>query len=186
MMEVREITGEDIPQIIALYAKHLTSGESISQAIREAWNKGEYGGYIALSGGETAGFMTVHEGIAFTYPHPALEEELAAFVKDRRIGYCDALLILPDYRNEGVAHHLVRETKKQLVQIGFDYFLSEIWIYPDGRSPAKEVFETMGKIVWQRRIDGFYREFPSYGMSCPFCGENCVCGAWVDVMELER
>ena len=186
MMEVREIAQEDIPQIVALYAKYLTSGESISQTIQKAWNEGDYGGYIAFSDGKTAGFMTVREGIEFTYPHPALEEELAAFVKDKRIVFCDALLILPDYRNEGVAHLLAADTRKLLIQKGFDYFLAEIWIYPDDRSPAKEVFETMGRIVWQKRIDGFYSQFPSYGMSCPICGDNCVCGAWVDVMELER
>ena len=83
-----------------------------------------------------------------------------------------------------VAHVFIPAFETLLIQKGFDYFLAEIWIYPDGCSPAKEVFETMGRIVWQKRIDGFYSQFPRYGMSCPICGDNCVCGAWVEVMEL--
>ena len=42
MIEYRKIQKRDIPLITELYAQYLNSGESISQSIRDAWEKGDY------------------------------------------------------------------------------------------------------------------------------------------------
>ena len=47
------------------------------------------------------------------------------------------------------------------------------------------MYDTIGKLVWQKRIDGFYKDMERYGMSCPICGRNCVCGAWVELLQIE-
>ncbi len=184
MLDYRPIEESDIPQIIELYARYLTAGDTISESIRTAWYSGAYMGYIAVAEDGPVGFLTLKEGIEFTYPHPQLEAELRAFVREQKIGFCDALLILPEYRSEGTAHTLAEISRERLRKEGYSYLLAEIWIYPDGTPPAKAVFESMGDIVWQRKIDGFYRDFAAYGMRCPICGDKCVCGAWIDVIAL--
>ncbi len=183
-MKYLPISEADIPEIISLYAKHLNEGESISASISSAWENGSYMGFIAKENGETAGFMTVRRGIAFTYPHPDLEAEIAEISKGKKIAYCDALLVLPKNREEGTAHELAAKVKEFLRNMGVELFLSEIWIYPDGTSPAQKVFESVGTVVWKERSDDFYRDLASYGMSCPICGTDCVCGAWIELMEL--
>ena len=186
MIEYREIQKRDIPLITKLYAKYLNSGESISQSIREAWDSGDYSGYIAFCGDKPAGFFSIRSGITFTYPHPGLEAELTEFTRGKKTGYCDAILVIPEYRLEGVAEQLTERSINLLLNEGYEYFLAEIWIYPDGTAPAKAVFESMGDTVWQRRVDGFYSELEKYDMGCPICGSHCVCGAWVDIMDLKR
>ncbi len=184
MIEYRPIRGSDIPRIIAYFMQYLNSGQSIADSIRELWDQGVYKGYIALEGEEILGFMTVCPGISFTYPHPELEAELAAAVGEAAVAYCDALLVLPGHRNEGVAHGLALRVQKLLRQQNYDYLLAEAWIYPDGRVPAKAVYETLGEVVWQRNVDGFYRDQDKYGLSCPICGEKCACSACIELIKL--
>ncbi len=184
MIEYRPIRGSDIPQIIDYFMQHLNSGQSIADSIQALWDAGDYHGYIALEDGGILGFMTICPGIAFTYPHPALEAELAEAVGKKKVAYCDALLVLPGHRNEGVASELASRVQGLLRQMKFDCLLAEAWIYPDGRVPAKPVYESLGKVIWQRKIDGFYRDQDKYGLSCPICGEKCVCSAWIELIEI--
>lgn len=184
MIEYREIMDQDIPLIVSLFAEYLNGGESISESIREAWKHNELMGYIATEDGKPAGFLTMREGISFTYPHPVLEKEIAGLVQGERIAYCDAILILPEYRCEGVAHRLAQSSRELLRRKGFVYYLSEIWVYPDGQAPSRPILETMGTLVWQKKIDMFYSELDAYDMTCPICGRKCLCGAWIDVMKL--
>ena len=94
------------------------------------------------------------------------------------------MLVLPGYRHKGIAHELASRVHTLLLQLGYTYLLAETWIYPDGFIPAKPLFESLGKVVWQRRFDGFYRDLKKYDMRCPICGENCICGALIELMEL--
>ncbi len=185
MIEYHPIEEGDLPEIISLYTTHLNSGDSFADTIREAWEQGVYAGYKAVGeDGKIGGLMTLREGVVFTYPHPALERELDKFLAGRSTYCCDALLVLPDYRKEGIAHYLATKSRELLRGMGVECFLSEIWLYPNGGPPATETFESMGKVIWQKRIPMFYSELARYGMGCPICGAECVCGAWVDVMEL--
>ena len=184
MIEYRPIEGADIPRIIELYAQYLNSGDYYADLIRASWEEGGYQGYAAVEDGEIAAFLTIRPGIEFTYPHPELEAELSDFVQGKAVANCDAMLVLPEYRHRGIAHELAARVHTLLLRLGYTYFLAENWIYPDGIIPARPLFESLGKLVWQRRYDGFYRDLKKYEMSCPICGEDCVCGALIDLMEL--
>ena len=184
MIEYHPIKAADIPQIKELYATYLNSGDFITEQISKAWEDGTYMGCAAKENDRLIGFLTARPGICFTYPHPELEAELADYVSDRRVAMCDAILVLPEYRRDGLAHVMAKKVREQLIQMGYDIFLEEIWIYPDGRSPAKKILESMGTLIWQRRCDGFYREMEQYGMRCPICGDRCECGAWVNLLAL--
>ena len=184
MIEYRPIRGSDIPQVIAYFMQYLNCGQSIADSIQAMWDQGAYKGYIALEGEEILGFMTACSGIAFTYPHPELEAELAEAVGEKPVAYCDALLVLPGHRNAGVARELAVKVKELLRQLEYVYFLVEAWIYRDGRAPAKPVYESMGKVVWQRKVDGFYRDQDQYGLVCPICGTKCKCSAWIGLIDI--
>lgn len=184
MIDYREIKASDVDEVTRLYSKYLNGGDSISRSIEKAWKNGEYMGYVAEVDGKTAGIFTMRDGIVFTYPHPDIEAELAEFTKGKKIAYCDALLVLPEFREHGAGDTLAKMSAELLKARGYDFMMAEIWIYPDGRSPAKPVFEIMGKPIFTKRFDGFYRDLDKYKMSCPVCGKRCVCGAWVEIIEL--
>ncbi len=184
MIEYQPLQAADIPVITDLYAEYLNSGGEIADIISSSWENGSYVGCTAKEDGEIVGFLTVRMGIAFTYPHPELEAELAEFVQEKPIAMCDSLLVLPSYRNQGIAHSLAERTRELLKRLNVVYFLTETWIYPDGSVPAKNTLESMGDVVWQRWIDHFYVDLERYGMCCPVCGTHCVCGALVDILLL--
>ena len=184
MITYRSIQENDLPVLTELYSKYLNSGEYISQSTRTAFERGEYAGRAAEVDGQIAGFMTLRAGIVLTYPHEELEDELNTAAGGQRVWCCDALLVLPEYRIHGISHELARRCAKQLVEMGVSCFLAEIWIYPDGRSPAKRIFESMGHVTFQKKVPMFYRDQSLYGITCPFCGEHCVCGAWLELIAL--
>lgn len=186
MIDFREIKTGDVDEVMSLYSKYLNSGDAISRSIEKAWKNGEYMGYVAETDGKIAGIFTMREGIVFTYPHPDIEKELAVVTKGKKVAYCDALLVLPEYREHGTGDALAEKSAALLKARGYDCMMAEIWIYPDGRAPAKPVFEIMGKPTYVKRVDGFYKDLEKYEMSCPVCGKHCVCGAWVEIIELQE
>ena len=65
-----------------------------------------------------------------------------------------------------------------------DLVLVEIWIYPDGRSPGKAPQETLGEIIYQKKVPMFYKNLAHYRMRCPICGDVCTCGAYIDLAKI--
>ena len=186
MIEYRPIEDADIPTIVRLYAENLNDGQAYADLIQRSWEAGEYFGLCAVEDGVLQGFMSMRPGIAFTYPHPEIEAELAELVGEEPVANCDALIVLPVSRHNGLAHKLAKKVREILLEQGYRYYLAEIWIYPDGTAPAKNTFESVGKVVFERRCDMFYRDLAQYGMSCPVCGPDCICGAWVEVMDMKE
>ena len=185
-MEYRPLTDRDIPLITKLYAQWLNGGQIIGDDIRDAWKRDAYFGSIAWIEDRVAGIFTMREGLQFTYPHPDLEAELRALAGEQKIYTSDALLVLPEFRTEGIAHHLIRHTIEQLRRRTPGLVMTEIWIYPDGRCPAREPLETIGTLIYRRRVPLFYKDLSRYGITCPICGTRCVCGAWVELAEVRR
>ena len=183
-MRYLPLRGEDISEVTELYARWLNGGQSIRDDIFRAWDAGAYFGTRAVLRGQTAGIFTMREGLEFTYPHPELEAEVLEQAHGRKIYTSDALLVLPEYRDEGIAHRLIHDTIRQLRQREPGVVLTEIWIYANGKCPAREPLETMGRVFWRKRVPGFYRYLDRYGITCPICGKNCVCGAWVEMTEV--
>ena len=119
----------------------------------------------------------------FTYPHPALEAELLAIAQQRPFFSVDALLVVPEFQGRGLGWRLREHTLSALYRQGPGVVLSEIWIYPDGSAPGKKVLERLGNPIFYRKEEHFYRDFRRYGMRCPICGPDCVCGAWIVLGE---
>ncbi|MCR4891430.1 MAG: hypothetical protein K5989_04500 [Lachnospiraceae bacterium] len=183
-MVLESMGDRDIPEFISLYEEHLNSGVLTEESVRAAFHRGEYYGFRAVSEGRTGGIFTIVKGIVLTYPHPELDEEIQAAVGEEEIFTCDALLVLPDCRERGVARRLAAKSRDFLLNKGIKRFFAESWIYPDGSDPGLRVFESMGRPILKKHIPLFYKDLDKYGMTCPICGVKCVCGAWIEVLDL--
>ncbi len=185
-MEYSALTREDLPELVRLYKQYLNGGDFIEQEAVRAFDSGIYFGVKAEENGQIAGLLGFREELELTYPHPALEEELLGVLGAHRFCSVDCLLVLPEYRGHGLSHGLALRGRQELLDRGIELVQAEIWIYPDGQSPAREPLETLGEVFWQRREDRFYPKLKEYGMTCPLCGEDCRCGAWIDVMNVNE
>lgn len=185
-MEYRDFTEADIERYISDYNKYLNEGVLTADKVKKALARDEYFGSIAEENGEIAGYFTFTDGIAFTYPHKRLQEKVKNAAGSRHINTADALLVIPGFRGRGVATGLAERNKRLLTERKQELFLTEIWIYPDGQSPAKMVYDRMGKVVWSETIPLFYNEAQKYGISCPLCGKNCRCGAYIHVIDVKE
>lgn len=184
MIECLEIEEKDLEQIIDLYETHLNSGEYISDSINTAFFDEDYIGFKACDDGKMIGFFTVREEIGFTYPHPELEKEIRELAGTRKVYTIDAIFMLEEYRGKGIAGKLIHLTRERLLEKKADLVLGELWIYPDGSVPAQAPARGIGKTIYQKKVPMFYSRLKEYGIKCPLCGENCKCGALIELLEV--
>lgn len=187
MVTYSEIGESDLDEIIKLYEVYLNSGKYIRDSMRENFRKKDYIGVKACDTGKLAGFFTCQDGIGFTYPHPEMEAEIAQAARGKSIYTLDGLAVREEYRSRGIAEEMVLRLRDILCRKGVGLVLAEQWIYPDGRTiPAYHALRSMGKTVYEKKIPMFYRDLNKYQIRCPLCGDNCRCGAMIELLELDR
>ena len=186
MIVYEELTESDLSDLTESYERYLNSGQIIRNSIREAFASGDYFGIRASLNGIGIGYFTFQKSIAFTYPHEELERRIRDFVKGEKTVTVDALMVADRYRGRGIASMLAQKCSRVLRTENVRYMLVEIWVYPDGRSPARRVYEKMGRTVLSSREDMFYKDAADYGISCPICGKKCICGAYIEVIDLSE
>lgn len=179
------IEEKDLDQVITLYETYLNSGDYIRNAMRTEFYTDDYLGIKACDGDKLVGFFSGQGGIGFTCPHPRLESEIRKVAGDRKLYTPDGLLVLEDYREKGVAGELVRRMKEALLFQQVELALVELWIYPDGSVPAQKPLRGIGKAVYQKKIPLFYRDLKKYNIKCPICGDDCRCGALIELLEVK-
>lgn len=185
MLTLKPIAKADLPQITSLYSTYLTAGQSLTEGTYAVWEKGGCLGTKAVDDdGSIAGFFSLRPGLELTYPHPDIEREIREIVAGRRIYTVDGMLVLSKYRGHGLARRLIAETLPELRKCT-ELVLVEVWIYPNGRSPGKVPQETLGEIIYSKKVPMFYKDLPRYRMRCPICGASCVCGAYIDVAKIK-
>ena len=161
MVTYSEIGESDLDEIIKLYEVYLNSGKYIRDSMRENFHKKDYIGVKACDTGKLAGF--------FLYADE------------------DGLAVREEYRSRGIAEEMVLRLRDMLCRKGVGLVLAEQWIYPDGRTiPAYHALRSMGKTVYEKKIPMFYRDLNKYQIRCPLCGDNCRCGAMIELLELDR
>ena len=180
----KKVRKEDMDELIGYYEEYLNSGDMVGKSIRTAFSDRGYHGYRAEAGGRTVGYFTFQKGICLTYPHPELMTELREYAADDKIETVDALVVVPGYRRRGIAGAMADLNKEMLTGEGVHRFFVEIWVYPDGKSSAKKVYERMGKVVYSRYVEGFYKDSRKYGLKCPICGIDCKCSAILEIIEM--
>ena len=184
MITYSRVTKDDLKDIIEYYETYLNSGEAVRSAIRSAFEQGDYFGFKAMDQDTVAGYFTFREGVLLTYPHEEYEKELQNVIGSRSVVTVDALMVDRNYRGRGIAKELARRNLEALRIRGVQLFCVEIWVYPDGSIPAKNVYEAMGKPVYHKLAADFYKDAHTFGISCPICGTHCKCGALLEVIRI--
>ncbi|MBR2527825.1 MAG: GNAT family N-acetyltransferase [Blautia sp.] len=181
-MEYCEIGSQDLETIAILSERHLTHGKKILDDIRQHRLMTDYFGVKAVEQDQIIGFYTCIEGrLEFTLPHPEAEREIRKIIGDKKIVTGDTLYVDPAYRGRGIASELSRRVTEMARKRGGKFFLTEAWIHPDGIVPARKIVPFNGDVVYRKILPGFYRDLYKYGMECPICGRDCVCGAEVEL-----
>ena len=186
MVTYSRIDRKDIDWIIAWTFENLTKGDYIRSCILESAAEGNYYGVKAVEGERIVGFLTFKRGIAFTYPHPELEREIAGLADEDTVFNGDGIYVSPEYRRGGVGSTMTRMAREQMLELGGVWFLGELWIYPDGQIPSASPTEDYGITEFERTVPMFYAENEKYGLECAICGRHCRCGAVVRLVRLER
>ncbi len=175
----------DLDAMADIYATYLNAGDTIRDYVEAGMKNKDFVGYKALDHGKIVGVLSGRSGIDFTYPHPEIAERLRQKFPEEKIYTPDALVVLDEYRGHPLAFELGRLLIQEVHQKGYEYLLTELWIYPNGHIPAEHVVSTWGTEVYREDIDGFYRELEKYHMECPVCGTHCSCGARILVMKTD-
>jgi ribosomal protein S18 acetylase RimI-like enzyme len=181
-----ELEEKDFPEFLRLYEEYLNSGEYIRKTLEESLLKPGYVGIKAEAGGEIIGLFTGKQGLDFTCPHPELEKELEPYMRGHKYFSVDAQLVKPEYRHHHVAAKMVDRVREEILKQGCEYYIAEMWVYPDGSIPAEESMERMGRVVYRKLVPDFYKDLYKYGIGCPVCGKYCKCGALIEVMDIHE
>lgn len=184
MISYKKMTKSDFPEWFRLYEEYLNSGDYIEDTLRRSMESPHFVGIKAEDEGKMIGFLSGTDEMEFTYPHEAKYRRIMNVIDDEKYFSPDSLLVLPEYRGNGIADTMMDQMKDILHKKRYKYFAVEIWVYADGRSPARIPYERMGEVLYKERAPLFYRKSKKYGIKCPICGENCKCGALLEVMKL--
>ena len=175
---------EDKERVTALYEQYLDRGEHLRRILSDCFEAESFLGILAVCEGKLAGFYFGCGLLEFSVPHPELSRELLRFMKGESFFVAGGLLVLPEFRGQGIAGQLMERLKQELQEKQICYFLVEIAMTPEGEVPAKKLYERTGKVLFSRSLPGFYREGYRYGVVCALCGTPCKCGACIEVMEV--
>ena len=179
-----EIDENDIDTISTMTERYLTHGNYIRKAITREASRHNYYGVKVEDGTRMVGFLTFKEGIDFTLPHAELEQKIRAMTTDGMVVNGDAVFVNPAYRKCGLGGGMMRRSLSIMRAMGAKYLLLEFWIYPDMKIPALYLPDANLKILYEERLEQFYRDLPRYGMTCPICGKDCRCGALIRLFAL--
>ena len=185
MIRYEKITEDDLEAIVSFYQRYLNSGDYMKEQLQREILRKDFRGYKAIDGETAVGFCYGKDGLELTYPHEELEAHVLEAAKNHKVHYVDAMVIDEGYRNRGISAELVRLYKEELIKDGYDATFGEIWIYPDGRMPSHRPMTGFGKAFWEYEEPYFYKDLGRYGLTCPICGANCICGAKLTLYNIE-
>ena len=183
-MKISAVELEDADELANMYEQYLNGGTCLREHVRESIGMKDYVGYKIIDHGQIQGFFTGRPGFDLTYPHPELERKIKDLFQGEPFFSNESILILPDYRHHGLAKTLGEYMVEAIRKKGYHLLLAELWAYPDGTVPADKMTLHWGEVVYEEKISHFYKQLKQYGMTCPVCGEQCVCGAVIRVFRL--
>ncbi len=183
MISFRKMLPTDYDLVLDWYQRYLNSGEYIVKTLSQDMVNPEYIGFIMEDDNECIGIVSAKPNISFTYPKKDLENEIMSYVGDRPIFTLDTIAIDERYRGRQLSYTLGKLLIDSLKDKGIELLLTEYWMIPDGDIPANRFLQKLTKQIYSKKIPMFYTELSNYNMLCPVCGNECVCGAEVLVLE---
>lgn len=185
MLQYDDVTKKDIDEMIRLYRKYLNDGEPIIDQITDNYYSGSFVGVKCINdNGKIIGVLSGYKGLDFTCGHDELAADIRTRYPEAMIYTTEMLVVRPEYRHQGVAAGLVNQFNDRISKTDAQYLLVELWREPTGRVPGRVILSELGGEVEHRYIPMFYKNLADYGLTCPICGVECVCGADICLLKL--
>jgi len=184
MLQYLNIEISDLPELTSIYRRYLNDGESIERQLERGMTSGGFIGVKCVADGEICGVFSAFKGIEFTCGHDELVKSLKDKYKDAVIYTTEMIVVLPNFRHQGIAHEMVKRFKEQINQTNAEYLLIELWRKPSGRVPGRVVLNVLGGEVEYAHYPMFYKDLSKYELTCPICGVACICGADISMLKL--
>jgi hypothetical protein len=172
------MTPDDIFTLVELHSVYLNYGSGIMPHFVPVLEDTENIclKYVARNG-EMGGLIVYVKGISLSGGHPEICRRITEMTGGAPAYTCDAVLLDRKYRGGGASSLLYGRAREELLRKGAEYVLHELWVWPDGTTPARRLPETFGETVDLGLFRNFYRNFDHYGYLCPICKGKCVCSA---------
>jgi GNAT superfamily N-acetyltransferase len=183
--EVQPITLNDLTQLVELHCKYLNYGEGIRPHFESALRDEATIALKYVMDGEILGIVIYTKGITFSGGHPELCRRVQQLTGGELTYTGDALLVREEHRGKGIPQKLYCTLVEELRQQKVCYTVNELWVYPDGRIPARGVIRTLGDALYIGHYDNFYKDFYHYGYVCPICGRDCICSADIYLCKIK-
>lgn len=187
MFHYKKVEALDIPDMIKLYKIYLNDGEIIDEQItKDFYTDGFIGIKCVDEHNKMIGVVSAFPGVEFTCGHEALVEEIKALYKGHCIYTTEMIVVIPEFRHLNIGEQMINHFHVALDRTKADYFITELWKEPSGRVPGRLITNILGGEVKHYSIPLFYEALASYGLTCPICGDTCVCGAEISIIDLHQ
>lgn len=179
----------DLDEIEALYRKYLDNGTSLRARIDKIFAKDSSLSCKAVDSetGKIVGVAVYEQGVVLSCGHHEICDNIWKDIGEEALIYTgESLLVETEYRDHKISYGLNEFIRAKMKEKSDPvYVLHEMWVYPNGKTPAFKVVNTVYGI-WKDygQIPDFYREYYQNGHLCPVCGKNCVCSAWITVSKI--
>ena len=194
MIEYQRVTLQDLDEVEALYRKYLDNGSSLRGRIDKIFEKNTTYSCKAVDTdtGKIVGIAVYECGLILSCGHHEICETIYDEIgSDAMIYTGESLLVETDYRDKKISYGLNEHIRAELAALSEQrnrpvYVLHEMWVYPNGKTPA---FKVVNGIYGIHRdfgiIPEFYRDYYKCGHLCPICGKNCKCAARITISKID-
>lgn len=192
MLEYSQATESDIDEIEVLYRKHLDNGAALRKRLDLVCRDSKTLSckVVDSENGRLAGLVMYTPGISFSCPYPWLIKEVEDYTADGDVYTGESIFVDDHYRGRNIAHTIEKFSRDKMTEIQSGlgkplYVLHELWVYPNGKTPALRIVEDVFKVSKDFGIiQGFYKEYYNNGCLCPICGQDCKCSARIVLSKI--
>ncbi|MDD4074498.1 MAG: GNAT family N-acetyltransferase [Eubacteriales bacterium] len=177
---------EDLDELVRLHDIYLNYGEGIRPHFEKALQDPASVALKCVIDGRIAGIAVYIKGVFLSGGHADICQRIQLAAGDALIYTGDALLVLPEYRRQGMDEAMVDIAKERIRALGGSYALHELWVHPDGRTPARRTPGFYDSCIDMGEFKNFYYDFDHFGYYCPICKGKCVCSAHIYLCYLGK
>ncbi len=183
MFRYENLTSADEAVVMELYARILNDGANMMEVMKKRLSLEGTTGIKCYDGDRVVAVVFWSPGINFTYPHPELEQKIAAEFPSDVIYSAEMIAVEDDYRKHGIGKELSIRMYEKAMSRGATHILMELWTV-DGNCRAEALAKHAGKIVMRVDCPDFYKDLNKHGIICPECKDGCGCAAVVLVIKM--
>lgn len=184
MLTYAKIEKSDNAEIIELYKKYINYGDGIVENLNLVLNNDTTFGCKCCDGEKIVGLIIAEKGIAFTGGRMDFTENIIRDSCSKDVFTGTAFIVLEEYRKQGIASKLTCFLLDEMRLKKIEYFALDMWVYPNGITPALLVTRQAKKCYDYGEVKNFYADNYKQNIFCPVCGEKCRCSARIMLLQI--